>query len=286
MSLKERIGTLFGSGRNRDEIISELEEILVLADISADLVMELIGRVRKKSGMIFNSDTFIRMLKEELLAVFAGTASGGLSLPPGKNVLMLVGINGSGKTTQVAKLGDYFQKRDRKVLFCASDTFRAAGSTQLSLWGDRLGIPVIGGSRGADPGSVVYNSLSSFQTRDYDLLIIDTAGRVQTRESLMRELGKLINIIQKFDPGQPAEVLLVVDATMGQNTLEQARKFREFSGLTGLILAKLDGSAKGGSVINIVHQMGLPVRFAGTGETEKDLEIFDHARFVEEIFIQ
>lgn len=283
MSLKEKISTLFRSGRDREEILSELEELLILADISVDLVMEIMEKVQQKSGLIFNEGKFIGLLKAELTAIFHRTAPSELSLKPGKNVIMVVGVNGSGKTTQVAKLGYYFQKRGKKVLFCASDTFRAAGGTQLSLWGERLDIAVIGGDRGADPGSVVYNSLSALKSRDRELLIIDTAGRVQTSESLMRELRKLSHIVNKFYPGQPAEVLMVVDATMGQNTLEQARRFKEFSGLSGLLLAKMDGSAKGGSIVNIVHEMGLPVKFAGIGETETDLKSFDPPEFVEDL---
>ena len=165
----------------------------------------------------------------------------------------------------------------------AADTFRAAGSSQLTLWGERLGIPVVGGERGADPGSVVYNSLSSFDSKDYDLLVIDTAGRVQTRENLMKELEKLTKIVKKFYPDGPAETLMVIDATQGQNTLDQAKRFKEFSGISGIFLAKIDGTAKGGTVINIVDEMRIPVKFIGTGETQTDLAPFSVNEFVDSI---
>lgn len=286
ISLKKRISALFGSNKDKEDIIEELEELLILSDISAKLVMDIIQKVKKKEGMVFIEERFIQVLKDEILEIFEKSSSNDIKLPENQNVIMLVGINGSGKTTQVAKLGHYFIKKNKMVLLCASDTFRAAGCKQLFLWGDRLNIPVIGGAKGADPGSVVYNSLNSFKSRGYDILIIDTAGRVQTKESLMKELRKLTTIIKKYFPQQPAEILMVVDATMGQNTLEQAKKFKEFSGLTGLILAKLDGSAKGGSVINIVNEMGLPVKFAGVGEKEDDLIEFDNQKYINDLFAE
>jgi fused signal recognition particle receptor len=165
-------------------------------------------------------------------------------------------------------------------LFSAADTFRAAGGSQLAQWGEQLGLPVIAGERGVDPGSVVFNSLTSFKDKDYDLLIIDTAGRVQTRENLMKELQKIVKIIDKVFPGKNAEVWLVIDATMGQNTLDQARRFKEFSGLTGMVLAKLDGTARGGTVLNIVNEMKVPVKFLGTGEKEKDIVPFSRDEFI------
>ena len=283
-SLSKKINSLFSSQLDKEEFFEELEEILILSDISAELVMSIIKDVQKKAGIFFNEEKFTENLKEEIKKIFDNIPSGKLNLNNEKTVIMLVGINGSGKTTQVAKIGKYLVNQGNKVLFSAADTFRAAGSTQLFLWGERLGIPVIGGAKGADPGSVVYNSLQSLKSKDYDVLLIDTAGRVQTKESLMKELKKLTAIIKKFYPDQPSEILLTVDATMGQNTLEQAVKFKEFSGLTGLVLTKIDGSAKGGTVINIVHKMGLPVKFTGIGETENDLREFDPGDFVADLF--
>jgi fused signal recognition particle receptor len=281
-SLKRKINLVLGSRKSREEIFEELEELLVLADISMELVEELLGNVGKRVKLTFEKEDFSRVLKEELRRCFAGVAGSRVHLPEGKNVIMLVGINGSGKTTTAAKLAHYYRARGQKVLLSAADTFRAAGSSQLILWGERLGLPVIGGQRGADPGSVVYNSLNSLQTKDFDLLIVDTAGRVQTRENLMKELEKLTHVVRKFFPAQPAEVLLI-DCTMGQNTLDQARKFKEFSGITGIVLAKLDGTAKGGTILNILNALKIPVKFAGTGETEGDLEEFSSDQFTDSL---
>ena len=197
-----------------------------------------------------------------------------------KKVFLFVGVNGSGKTTTAAKLAYKMKKAGEKVLLCASDTFRAAGSSQLMMWGEKLGIPVVGGDHGTDPGSVVFNGMNSLMNKDYTAVIIDTAGRVQTKENLMRELEKITKIIKKFIPSGPSETLLVIDATMGQNTFDQAIKFGEFSGLTGIVLTKLDGTAKGGAVLRIIEETGIPVLFVGTGEKESDLEEFSTDEFV------
>lgn len=284
LNLKEKIGRILGSQKSKEEIFEEVEELLILSDISADLVNRILANARKKSRSIttFTRDDFFTLLKDEIKAIFAAVP--GNENTNEKSIIALVGINGSGKTTSAAKLAHYYHEKGKKVLLSAADTFRAAGSSQLSLWGERLGIPVIGGERGADPGSVVYNSLSSFQSKDYDLLVIDTAGRVQTRENLMKELEKLTKIIKKFYPDGPTETLLVIDATMGQNTLDQAKKFKEFSGITGIFLAKLDGTAKGGTVINIVDEMRIPVKYVGTGEKQDDIVPFSVDEFIDSIF--
>jgi len=291
LNLKEKLGRILGGKKSKEEIFEEVEELLILSDISAGLVNRILANARKKSPSIaaFTRDDFFTLLKDEIKAIFAaipGAGADAAAVPTSdeKNVIVLVGINGSGKTTSAAKLAHYYREKGRKVLLSAADTFRAAGSSQLSLWGERLGIPVIGGERGADPGSVVYNSLNSFTSKDHDLLIIDTAGRVQTRENLMKELEKLTKIIKKFYPDGPTETLLVIDATMGQNTLDQAKKFKEFSGISGIFLAKLDGTAKGGTVINIVDEMRIPVKFVGTGEKQDDVVPFSVDEFLESIF--
>lgn len=289
LNLKEKIGRILGGQKSKEEIFEEVEELLILSDISAELVNRILANARKKSRSIaaFTKDDFFTLLKDEIKAIFAAIPGADVATVPApneKNVIVLVGINGSGKTTSAAKLAHYYREKGKKVLLSAADTFRAAGSSQLSLWGDRLGIPVIGGERGADPGSVVYNSLSSFNSKDHDLLIIDTAGRVQTRENLMKELEKLTKIIKKFYPDGPTETLLVIDATMGQNTLDQAKKFKEFSGISGIFLSKLDGTAKGGTVINIVNEMRIPVKFVGTGEKQDDVLPFSVDEFIDSIF--
>ena len=303
-SLKKKLTAVLSSAKTREEIFEEVEELLVLSDISIELVEQILENVRKNSKLTFEKEDFFGVLKEEIKHIFSAIGTSPtrsrvdtllpvdkLNIPQktketpenGKSILMLVGINGSGKTTTAAKLAYYYRQQGKNVLMSAADTFRAAGSSQLSLWGERLDIAVIGGERGADPGSVVYNSINSLMTKNYDVLIIDTAGRVQTRENLMKELEKLTKIVKKFVPSGPTDTLLVIDATMGQNTLDQAKKFKTFSGITGMVLAKVDGTAKGGTVINIINEMRIPVKCVGTGETEKDLAPFSVDEFIDSL---
>jgi fused signal recognition particle receptor len=285
MKLQAPWASLFASARNKEEIVGELEEILLLADIALPIVERIIAGIAKKMKNNAGREETLDLLRRELLAVFAGQRQSSLAAGE-KNVILLVGVNGSGKTTSAAKLAHYFRDRGQRVLLAAADTFRAAGSTQLTLWGEKLGIPVVSGERGADPGSVIFNGMQSWASGDLDLLIIDTAGRMQSKENLMRELEKIIKIIKKFAPAQPAETWLVLDASTGQNALVQAEKFREFSGINGLLLAKLDGTAKGGAVISIAAQMKLPVFFVGHGETEGDLWEFSASEFVDSLLGQ
>ena len=280
-----KIASLFSPARDHEELFADLEELLILADISMPLVERIMANLKKKAARIWQKEDFIGFLKEELLAVFPSSLSQPVA-NGGKSVILLVGVNGSGKTTSAAKLASWFQQRGKNVLLAAADTFRAAGATQLERWGEKLAIPVISGDRGADPGSVVFNSLQSWQNKNFDLLIIDTAGRMQSKENLMRELQKIIKIIKKFSPDQPQETWLVLDASTGQNALTQAEKFSEFSQINGVLLAKLDGSAKGGTVISIADRLRLPVRFAGTGESAVDLWEFSARDFVASLFEQ
>jgi fused signal recognition particle receptor len=281
-ALHSKLTSIFLSAKDNEEILNELEELLILADISLPVVTRIMANIRKKASRNSQKEDYREFLREELLAVFPDVQrpilAGG-----GKNVILLVGVNGSGKTTSAAKLAHYFQLRGQNVLMAAADTFRAAGATQLALWGEKLSIPVISGERGADPGSVVFNSLQSWQSKNFDLLVIDTAGRMQSKENLMRELQKIIKVIKKFSPSQPAETWLVLDASTGQNALTQAEKFKEFSEINGLILAKLDGTAKGGTIISIADRLQLPVRYAGTGESADDLWEFSEKDFVESL---
>lgn len=276
-NIKDSLKNIFGSAKDKEETIEEIEEALILSDISFDIVERIVKSLRK-SQSLFKKENVIDVLKKELINIL-DVNKNEIDINE-KSVFLIVGVNGSGKTTTAAKIANYYKNQGKKVLLSAADTFRAAGSQQLKLWGERLGISVIGGDKGADSGSVVYNSMASFMSKDYELMIIDTAGRVQTKENLMKELDKIVKIIKKFDESQPKESFLVVDATMGKNTLEQARKFKEFSGLTGLILTKTDGTAKGGTVINIIDELRLPIRYIGTGERENDLEIFSLNEFV------
>ena len=297
-SAKENIETVFSSKKEREDLFEDLEEQLILSDIPVTLVERIIQKGKSSLKTPFTKDEFLRVLKTEITDVIEGVYeeadTGGSMLPLSnlrlnitsgkkrdiKKVFLCVGVNGSGKTTTAAKLAYKVKKEGEKVLLCASDTFRAAGSSQLMKWGEKLGIPVVGGDQGADPGSVVFNGMNSLMNKDYTAVIIDTAGRVQTKENLMRELEKITKIIKKFIPEGPLETLLVIDATMGQNTIDQAKKFSEFSGLTGIVLTKLDGTAKGGAVLRIIHEMRIPVLFVGTGEKESDIEEFSTEEFV------
>ena len=297
-SAKENIETVFSSKKEREDLFEDLEEQLILSDIPVTLVERIIQKGKSSLNTPFTKDEFLRVLKTEITDVIEGVYeeadTGGSMLPLSnlrlnitsgkkrdiKKVFLFVGVNGSGKTTTAAKLAYKMKKEGEKVLLCASDTFRAAGSSQLMMWGEKLGIPVVGGDQGADPGSVVFNGMNSLMNKDYTAVIIDTAGRVQTKENLMRELEKITKIIKKFIPEGPLETLLVIDATMGQNTIDQAKKFSEFSGLTGIVLTKLDGTAKGGAVLRIIHEMRIPVLFVGTGEKESDIEEFSTEEFV------
>lgn len=297
-SAKENIETVFSSKKEREDLFEDLEEQLILSDIPVTLVERIIQKGKSSLKTPFTKDEFLRVLKTEITDVIEGVYeeadTGGSMLPLSnlrlnitagkkrdiKKVFLFVGVNGSGKTTTAAKLAYKMKKSGEKVLLCASDTFRAAGSSQLMMWGEKLGIPVVGGDQGADPGSVVFNGMNSLMNKDYTAVIIDTAGRVQTKENLMRELEKITKIIKKFIPGGQLETLLVIDATMGQNTIDQAKKFSEFSGLTGIVLTKLDGTAKGGAVLRIIHEMGIPVLFVGIGEKESDIEEFSTEEFV------
>ena len=194
---------------------------------------------------------------------------------------MVVGINGGGKTTSVAKLAHYYSNQGQKVLLVAADTFRAAAQEQLAIWAERLGLPLIKGQYGADPAAVVYDALQSFKAKNYDVCLIDTAGRLHTNKNLMGELEKIRRVIAREFSGAPHEILLVLDASLGQNALIQAQEFYKFSGLTGIFLAKLDGTAKGGCVISIADQLHLPIKFVGVGERENDYLLFSPEDFVD-----
>ena len=193
---------------------------------------------------------------------------------------MVVGVNGAGKTTTIAKLGGYYQRHGKRVMFAAGDTFRAAATAQLEVWGERLGVPTVTGADNSDPGAVAYNAAGSRRARGYDLLFVDTAGRLHTKHNLMEELKKVKRVIGKADEGEPKEVWLVLDAVTGQNALEQARKFHDAVGVTGVIVTKLDGTAKGGILLPIVREIGLPIKFIGVGEKAEDLQPYDAAAYV------
>ena len=292
------IGKVSASVRSHKEIsedlFDEIEEILISGDIGVDAALNLIEEVRQKTTElgIKKTDNIIRFLKSAMLRAFE---SDGLQSQPKTNeqyfemkkrpfVIMVVGVNGTGKTTTIGKLATQFKDHNRKVLISAADTFRAAASDQLDIWAKRANVDIIKNQPGADPASVAYDSLQAAISRDLDVLIIDTAGRLHTKSNLMEELKKIRRVLGKLLPDAPHETLLVLDATTGQNGLNQAKQFTAAVGVTGIVLTKLDGTAKGGIVLAISKELGLPVKFIGVGEKIDDLEPFDHTEFVEALF--
>jgi fused signal recognition particle receptor len=275
-----RIEELFQSGKEREEILDGLAEALIQADVGVGTSEKIIAALRAKTGKADSRDSLEGALKAELEAILSREpARPALDGEP--TVVMMVGVNGGGKTTSAAKLAARSLRQGRKVMMAAADTFRAAAQEQLVLWGRRLAIPVVRGNYGADPAAVVFDALQSFKAQRADLLVIDTAGRIHTNTNLMNELEKIRRVAAREISGAPHESLLVLDASVGQNAIPQAREFLKFSGLTGVFLTKLDGTARGGSAIGIADELGLPIRFIGVGESEDDLVEFSAHEFVE-----
>jgi fused signal recognition particle receptor len=283
-----QIAGLLGSSDIDDELWDNLEALLIQADVGVDTTQALVETVKDRvarEGVTKASDVQ-RILKEEMLALLNsdGAAPSILDQKRMLTVVLVVGVNGSGKTTTIAKLANYFRERGQQVTLAAADTFRAAAIDQLKVWGERSGVGVIAHQPGADPGAVVFDSIKSSQARGATLVIIDTAGRLHTKYNLMKELEKIRGIAAKQVHAAPHETLLVLDATTGQNALVQARHFKESVGVSGVVLAKLDGTAKGGVVFAIARELGVPVRFVGTGEGIEDLAEFDAQTFVDGLF--
>ena len=288
-----RLGAILGRGAAIDAALwEELEETLIAADVGLPTTTALLARLRARVQQEGLRDALaVRgLLRQELTALLRRPAERGqlwspqADPPPPPHVILVVGINGAGKTTTIAKLAKAYQDDGRRVLLAAADTFRAAGIEQLQHWGDRLEVPVIAHQAGADPGAVAYDALGAAQARGLDVVIIDTAGRLQTKKNLMAELGKIRRVLAGRCPGAPHEVLLVLDAAGGQNGLSQARLFHQATEVTGIALAKLDGTSKGGILFAIADQLGLPVRFVGTGEKAGDLAPFEAEAFVAALF--
>lgn len=267
------------SGKDREEILDELTEILLLSDVGIETTEKIIQSIRTHSEKTALFPEIKEILGKELVKILSQYSS---EVKPNMtgSVFMFVGVNGGGKTTALAKLAHFFKKNGTEILLVAADTFRAAAQEQLVIWGKRLNCPVIKGQHGADPASVVYDAVQSFKARKADILLIDTAGRIHTNINLMNELEKIRMIISREIEKAPHEIYLVLDASIGRNALSQAREFLKFSGLTGIILTKLDGTAKGGSVISIVDELKLPIKYIGVGEREEDLLPFSAQEFV------
>jgi fused signal recognition particle receptor len=281
-----RIAALFREAIVTDETWEELEDLLVQADVGPATAMTLVGNARREVDGL-ETRTAVEAetaLRRQMVEVLGNEPPQLLHDMPSGTIVLMVGVNGSGKTTSTAKLARYLERHGRTVLLAAADTFRAAAIDQLEVWGERVRAPVIAHQQGADPGAVVFDSIKAAQARNMDFVIVDTAGRLQTKFNLMEELQKIRRVINKTSPNAPVVALLVLDATTGQNAISQAKAFLQSAQLDGIILAKLDGTAKGGVTFSVNNELKLPIWYIGTGEKMDDFAAFDHLEFVNALF--
>jgi fused signal recognition particle receptor len=288
-TLREKLSVITqGKTEIDDEFLEDLETILVAADVGVETTLGIVDAIteRAKKETYRSEEELNGMLMEEIQQMLRETGEDhpldfDAVLPAKPYVILIVGVNGAGKTTSVAKLAHNYEKAGKKVIIAAADTFRAAAYEQLKIWADRAGVPLIGQGQGADPASVVYDAVSAAVSRNADVVLVDTAGRLHNKSHLMEELAKIMRVATKKIPEAPHEVLLVLDGTTGQNAVLQAREFTRFVKVTGLVVTKLDGTAKGGIVLSISRELHLPVKYIGVGEKIDDLQLFDRAEFVE-----
>src|ERR1043166_4348758 len=292
-SLSEKLDTVFAGRKQIDEeLLEQLEEVLIAADIGVTTTLEILETVRRGIArkQINDLDALKNAIKTELLTILQASERQGVasemtvpeSVAP--YVMMIVGVNGVGKTTTIGKLAQRIKAEGNDVLICAADTFRAAASDQLAIWAERTGVPLIQQKQGTDPAAVLFDSMKAAKARKSDVLIVDTAGRLHNKSNLMAELEKMKRVAAREVEGAPHETLLVLDAVTGQNGLEQARQFLKVAGVTGIVLTKLDGTAKGGIAVAIAKELGLPIRYAGIGERVDDLVVFDPEQYVNSLF--
>ena len=268
-----------------DEFYEELEEALILADIGASTAADTVAQLRKRvSQKLLTRADEVKDALRDILAEKLDVGDTALDVSTQPSVVLIIGVNGVGKTTSIGKLAARLKGEGKKVLLCAGDTFRAAAADQLEIWANRAGVDIVRQHEGADPGAVLFDALQAAKARHADVVLCDTAGRLHNKQNLMNELAKLRKIIDRETPDAAKETLLVLDATTGQNGLIQARQFKETAGLTGIILTKLDGTAKGGIVIAIAQELQVPVKFVGVGEGIDDLRPFDAGEFTKELF--
>lgn len=282
---------IVGKSKVDDEVLDNLEEILITSDVGVETTLRIIERIeaRVAKDKYVGTSELNSILKEEIVALLAETDSTGVpgfdsSLPEKPYVIMVVGVNGVGKTTTIGKLAHQFKKAGKSVMLGAADTFRAAAVDQLVIWGERVGVPVVRQKMGADPASVAYDTVSSAKANGADIVIIDTAGRLHNKVNLMNELTKIKHVMQKVVPGAPHEILLVLDGSTGQNAFEQAKQFTKATDVNALAVTKLDGTARGGVVIGISDQFKIPVKYIGLGEGMDHLQLFDRVEFVSSLF--
>ncbi|MGF3066341.1 signal recognition particle-docking protein FtsY [Facklamia sp. P13064] len=285
-SFSDRITDLFTSWRELDdEFYDDLEEILISADVGFKMTLALTDAIRDavEAENVHKAQDVKRVMLEQMVAIYEKDQPVNPDLienPNGPTVVLFVGVNGVGKTTSVGKIAYNLKQSGHKVLMAAADTFRAGAVEQLNVWGERLGIPVVTGADQGDPASVVFDAVKKANAEEYDYLLVDTAGRLQTKANLMAELAKMKRIIERENPNGVQEVLLVLDATTGQNALIQAKQFNEATEISGLVLTKLDGTAKGGVILSIRHELDIPVKYIGLGEQASDLQAFDAEKYM------
>ena len=278
------IGAMISSSEITDELYNDLEEQLILADVGADVAMDLVQQLRKKvkEDRLKTGDEALDALKEILCQMLSPEQE--LYLSGNPTVIMVIGVNGVGKTTSIAKLAHLYTQQGKKVMLAAGDTFRAAAAEQLGVWADRIGVTLVRHSEGSDPAAVIFDAVQSAKAKNCDIVICDTAGRLHNKKNLMNELSKISRVVCKACESATVETLLVLDAITGQNAINQASQFIDAADATGIILTKLDGTAKGGAAIGIKAKLGLPVRYVGVGEGVDDLMEFDPAAFVDALF--
>ena len=281
-----KVNEVFSNFRKVDEnLLEELEEALILSDVGAETAMKIVDNIRKRIKLekIEDSEKVKDALKEEIYKILT-EKDNSLNLSTKPAIMLVVGVNGAGKTTSIGKIAANLKAEGKKVLVAAADTFRAAAIEQLEVWTERAGVDIIKRPEGSDPASVVFDAISKTKSGDYDVVIIDTAGRLHTKKNLMDELGKMQRIIDRELPDTAKEVLIVLDGTTGQNALIQAKEFSEVTNITGIILTKLDGTAKGGVVIGICSELNVPVKLIGVGEKIEDLQVFNAEEFAKALF--
>ncbi len=278
----KKIGIFNGFSQLDDDFYDELEESLVMADMGAELTMEAVEELKDRCKAEKIKDVEgARACMREILAEYLTAGSGEVDMSRKPAVVLFIGVNGVGKTTSIGKLAARWKGEGKKVLLCAGDTFRAAAADQLTIWSERAGVDIIKQHEGADPAAVVFDAMSAAKARKADVVLVDTAGRLHNKQNLMNELNKISRVIDRECPDSSRETLLVLDATTGQNGLIQAKQFGEAAGITGIVLTKLDGTAKGGIVVAIARELGVPVKFVGMGEGVADLQPFDAKEFTE-----
>ena len=281
-----KVNEVFSNFRKVDEnLLEELEEALILSDVGAETAIKIVDNLRKRIKLekIEDSEKVKDALKEEIYKILT-EKDNSLNLSTKPAIMLVVGVNGAGKTTSIGKIAANLKAEGKKVLVAAADTFRAAAIEQLEVWTERAGVDIIKRPEGSDPASVVFDAISKTKSGDYDVVIIDTAGRLHTKKNLMDELGKMQRIIDRELPDAAKEVLIVLDGTTGQNALVQAKEFSEVTNITGIILTKLDGTAKGGVVIGICSELNVPVKLIGVGEKIEDLQVFNAEEFAKALF--